>query len=124
MVDSKIGWRTRRARGCPRRFGATWGIKDERNGLSEPAIRAEGREGDERVELKRKEAYKYTGTTARANCMGLERPDVQLAVKKTCGRIARATDKDVGMLGRYARYLQKVPGAVLKSRRTTPLIPM
>lgn len=60
------------------------GIKGESTELSAPAKRAEGHEGDEGVELERKEAYEYKGSTARANYMGLDKPDVQFAVKETC----------------------------------------
>lgn len=87
------------------------GLNGESNRLPSPAVRDGGLE-DEGTELDPKEASKYRGAAAHLNWMGLDRPDVQVAVKESCRKTARPTDRDVGKLKRLARYLQKAPIAV------------
>lgn len=91
------------------------GTMEGSNCLSAPAVRQEGVESEERVELERREASQYRGTGALANYVGFDRPDAQFAIKEASRRMAKQTDNEIAKLTRLARYLLQVPRAVLNS---------
>ena len=65
-------------------------------------------------ELKGKDITGYRALAARANYLGVDRPDIQYAVKEICRGMSKPTRGDLGKLRRLARYLIEKPRAVIR----------
>ena len=63
-------------------------------------------------ELDREEARCYRANVARGNYMGLDRPDLQFAIKEAAKAMAKPTTDDVQKLKRVAKYVATYPNAV------------
>jgi len=87
----------------------------ESKGVTAPASRDDNAEWDEVPELSKSDAKWYRGVAARANYLGLDRPDLQYAVKEACRGMARPTERDLAKVKRIARYLQTAPRLILRS---------
>ena len=58
------------------------------------------------------EVRAYRGGAARANYLGMDRPELAFATKELCRRMTSPSRRDLGALGRVARYLAGCPRVV------------
>lgn len=63
---------------------------------------------------------KYRALRAKANYLGVDRPDIQFAVKKACRGIAARNEADVKLFKRIARHIQAFPKVVVARRGSGP----
>ena len=85
------------------------GLRVGSKGLMSPCVREDV--GDERDEedLSGEEAKHFRAVAARANYLGLDRPDIQYSVKELCREMAKPTRGGQKKLKRVARYLLEAP---------------
>ena len=69
-------------------------------------------EEEDRECLNNHDASEYRALAARANYLGLNRPDIQYAVKEICRRMSNSTRGDFRRLRRLGRYLVGRPRSV------------
>ena len=88
--------------------------EDDLAEISEDKIRGneEGDEGDKDEELDSEGGSKYRSWTARLNYLGIDRSDIQFAVKECAKCMARPRKTDLVKLKRIARYLRSKPELV------------
>ena len=88
-------------------------LKEESKGLSWPGMKEEAtikeEGGGEEEELSKEEAKHFRKVAARANYLGLDRMDIQFAVKEACREMAKPTVGGLRKLKRLARYLAQAP---------------
>lgn len=63
-----------------------------------------------------RQAKAYRAEAARANCLGLDRHELQFAVKEACRTMSSPSAGDCSLLKRIGRYLLHVPEAAFWSR--------
>ena len=84
------------------------GLKEGSKGLVWPCMKEDSPEEDEE-ELNPEEARHFRKVAARANYLGLDRMDIQFAVKEICREMSRPTVAGMKKLKRPARYLVSHP---------------
>ena len=112
MLSGKIRW-TRR--------GLTWEA-DPRHVMDHEGVAPQGSckdaqrqltTGEENgVEMSAEEAKQYKSVAARANCLGLDRPDFQFTSRALCKRMSKPTKGDFEHVKRLGRYLRSHPRAM------------
>lgn len=89
------------------------GILPGSNGVVSPAVRAQvGKHGSDE-KSSREGSCKYRAAAARANYLGLDRPDHQFVVKAVCRGMAAPSEADLRKVKRIARHMQAVPKVVI-----------
>lgn len=83
------------------------GIKENSNGVTIPTCESDEKAMEE--VLDQREASRYRSLAARANYLGLDRPDLQFATKRICQEMANPTASGMARLKRIARYLVNTP---------------
>ena len=85
------------------------GLKEGSKGLAWPCVKEEaaGEEGEE--ELSQEESRHFRRVAARANYLGMDRMDIQFAVKEICREMSKPTFAGQRKLKRLARYLVSHP---------------
>ena len=91
------------------------GIQEDSKSLAAPSARNELDDIEDGRALDRCDARWYRGVAARANYLGLDRADLQFAVKEACKGMAAPTAKDARRVKRIARYILGVPRVILRS---------
>ena len=83
-------------------------LKDDSKGLTIPSDRDEVTEEQDADLLNPFEATQFRSLGARANYLGLDRPDIQFATKEICRGMARPSRGGMIRMERLARYLLEV----------------
>ena len=86
-----------------------FGLKEESKGLTIPSDRDEVTEAQDADLLNPFEATQFRSLGARANYLGLDRPDIQFATKEVCRGMAKPSRGGMIRMKRLARYLLEVP---------------
>ena len=85
-----------------------FGLKEDSKGLTIPSDRDEVTEAQDADLLNPFEATKFRSLGARANYLGLDRPDIQFATKELCRGMAKPSRGGMIRAKRLARYLLEV----------------
>ena len=91
-----------------------FGLKEDSKGLTIPSDRDEVTEAQDADLLNPFEATKFRSLGARANYLGLDRPDIQFATKELCRGMAKPSRGGMIRAKRLARYLLEVPDPTIK----------
>lgn len=71
-------------------------------------------DGEEETPMEGAEAKKFRGIAARANYLGLDRPDIQYTTKEVCRNMSKPKKRHWRKLKRLARYLVMYPRLIWK----------
>ena len=91
-----------------------FGLKDDSKGLTIPSDRDEVTEEQDADLLNPFEATQFRSLGARANYLGLDRPDIQFATKEICRGMAKPSRGGMIRMKRLARYLLEVPDPTIR----------
>ena len=86
-----------------------FGLKEGSKGLTIPSDRDEVTVEQDSDLLNPSEATRFRSLGARANYLGLDRPDIQFATKEICRSMAKPSRGGMIRMKRLSRYLFEVP---------------
>ena len=81
------------------------GLGEESKGVVGAAVKEKGDEGEDAEELMDEDKTEYRGAAAKLNYLGLDRSDIQYAVKEICQGMSKPTVGGRKRIKRVARYL-------------------
>lgn len=89
------------------------GLDESSKGVTIPCEETGPGGGDDEL-LDRAEARRFRGLAARANYLGLGRPDIQAATKRICYGMSNPSVESMTRMKRLARYLLEVPQGIAR----------